>query len=251
MTGNASIVIVNFRQLSPAVRNNWYAETDLILEEHSWWGTMTPDAKPWVYPLAVMDHWPSEKPTDRVPIPYEPFGHEWKAFPTLPGFHLSFSEASGCWSHDGRVLVREEGFGSMREIIINGPHYRKEVIREAVEHCGDFFKPDRFTTDGIYDLVEEPGHTIVMRTIGGHRWRKSGGAVYFPSLGWLYFPVFGSRRHAVMHCRQIDGKVLIRYRLRSIGEPELLIDRSIDPSPHLLAVAVISADFMSDFYQPG
>jgi hypothetical protein len=45
--------------------------------------------------------------------------------------------------------------------------------------------------------------------------------------------------------------VLIRYRLcGKWGETELLIDQGLEPSPRLLALAVMADDFLPEYFQP-
>jgi hypothetical protein len=138
-----------------------------------------------------------------------------------------------------------------REFFVSNRHFRLQSVREPVQADSFFKSNERFTTDGIFDLVEEPGHKTIIRVIGGNRWRKAGAAAIMPGLGWLGFPVSGWRRgRGVMQCVSVDGRVLIRYRLDRSLAPEVVLEPSLEPSPEMLALAVMTSSLLQDFFEP-
>lgn len=195
--------------------------------------------------------WPAEKPPDWAPRFKKPTADDWNGFPALVGFHLSY-DLSGRWSNEDRTLVvLQEGFLGEREFFISNRHFRLQSVREPVQADFFFKSNERFTTDGICDLVEEPGHTTIIRVIGGNRWRKAGAAAILPGLGWLGFPVFGWRRgRGVMQCISVDGRVLIRYRLDRSLTPEVVLEPSLEPSPEMLVLAIMTSSLLEDYFQP-
>jgi hypothetical protein len=53
-----------------------------------------------------------------------------------------------------------------------------------------------------------------------------------------------------MQCVSVDGRVLIRYRLDRSLAPEVVLEPSLEPSPEMLALAVMTSSLLQDFFEP-